>query len=386
MTELRPHTGRLMATPTEELTHPRVVELDPRSDGRWEAFLGAHPSALVYHHPAWLDALAQEYGVEPIGLACEGPDSQISGVLPLFPARGLPFRVEGQGAGRRLTSLPRTPIAGPVATDRASSRALIAAAVERAREENGARLQLKVEGRELDGLVDGLVGVPWLPTYALDLPEDGDAVRFGNSRNHSRIMWSIAKAEKQGIEVRPAVDEVELRAWYPLYLETMRAHAVPPRPLRFFESLWRLLRPHGLMRLLLAERYENRATRFVAGSVFLMFGHTVFYAYTGSRTADLRFRANDLIQWHAIHDAARSGFRRYDLGEVSRGDQGLVEFKKKWGASPRPLYRYYFPPLDSGDAGPLESGSRLRAAAASVWRRLPLKLTAVLGDRLYRYT
>jgi hypothetical protein len=117
-----------------------------------------------------------------------------------------------------------------------------------------------------------------------------------------------------------------------------------------------------------------------------MFGQTVFYAYTGARTAEQRLRPNDVIQWRAIHDAAREGFRRYDLGEVSEGDPGLVEFKKKWGATPRLLYRYYYPALASADSGLLESGSRLRTLAGSVWQRLPLGLTAFVGDRLYRYS
>ena len=35
----------------------RVVEVDPQTDPRWEAFVAAHPDGLVYHHPAWLQAL-----------------------------------------------------------------------------------------------------------------------------------------------------------------------------------------------------------------------------------------------------------------------------------------------------------------------------------------
>jgi CelD/BcsL family acetyltransferase involved in cellulose biosynthesis len=363
----------------------RVVRCDPLSDPRWEPFLATHPNALVYHHPAWLRALAGEYGQEPIGLACEDGAGEMLGVLPLFRGRGLPFRVEGQSAGGRLSSLPRTPVAGPVAADRDVAAALLAAAAEHARSA-GVRLQLKVEGRELDGLVDGLEGVPWLPAYAVELPDDPDALRFGNSRNHGRIMWAIGKARKHGVGVRPAESEADLRAWYGLYLETMRAHAVPPRSYRFFAALWHGLRPHGLMRLLLAERPGARGPRLIAGSVFLMYGRTVFYAYTGAHAEDLRLRANDVIQARAIRDAVEAGFRRYDLGEVSEDDPGLVEFKRKWGATPPLLYRYYYPALDVDGAGALESGSRLRTVAGRIWRRLPLRVTAVIGDRLYRYS
>ena len=387
----RPPPGRSrraspIPTQSERASQLRVVELEPRSDPRWEAFLGTHPDALVYHHSAWLDALSREYGEEPLGLACEDERGDLRGVLPLFRARGLPVRVGGQVNGRRLTSLPRTPIAGPLAAGREATLALVAAAAERARAEGGARLQLKVDGPALDGLVDGVEGVPWLKAYALDLPRDPNALRFGNPRNHGRILWAVGKAAKQGVEVRPAERENELRAWYRLYLETMRLHAVPPRPYRFFEALWRLLRPRGLMQLLLAERRASGTSRLLAGSIFLMYGQTVSYAFNGARTADLRLRPNDLIQWRAINDAIGGGFLRYDLGEVSDDDPGLVDFKKKWGATPRLLYRYYDPALDTSDPGLLGSGSRLRAFGGGVWRRLPLELTAFLGDRLYRYS
>jgi hypothetical protein len=367
-------------------SHLRVVDIDPRSDPRWEEFVGAHEDALVYHHPAWLDALSREYGQQPIGLACEVGDDELRGVLPLFRSRGLPFRVEGQGAGPRLSSLPRTPIAGPLAADQDALRALLAAAVDRVRRDAGVRLQLKVEGRTLDGLIEGLEGVPWLPTYVLELPDDPDALRFGNSRNHARIAWAVGKAGKRGVEVRSAENEEDLRAWYRLYLETMRFHAVPARPYRFFAELWTLLRPRGLMRLLVAELRERTSSRIVAGSIFLMFGRTVSYAYTGARSHELYLRANDVIQWHAIRAAVEAGFRRYDLGEVAEADAGLVDFKRKWGAEPSLLYRYYHPPLGEEGTGTLESGGRVRALAGAVWRRLPLSVTAALADRVYRYT
>src|SRR5207245_2008081 len=71
-------------------------------------------------------------------------------------------------------------------------------------------------------------------------------------RNHSRIRWSVNKAAKLGVQVRTAEDEHDLRAWYQLYLETMRWNTVPPRSYRFFEALWRELHAVGLIRLLLA--------------------------------------------------------------------------------------------------------------------------------------
>src|SRR5262245_44081383 len=77
----------------------RVVELDPLADPHWEAFVVAHPDALVYQHPLWLQVLAQVYKYTPVGLACVDATAQLRGILPLVSKKGLLTR-------RRLSSLP----------------------------------------------------------------------------------------------------------------------------------------------------------------------------------------------------------------------------------------------------------------------------------------
>jgi CelD/BcsL family acetyltransferase involved in cellulose biosynthesis len=359
-----------------------VVQVDPTADPRWEAFVSSHPDALVYHHPAWLQVLEREYGRPPLGLACEDAEGQLLGVLPLLHTRGLPLGRGRQRTARRLSSLPRTPVAGPLAAEPAVAAALVRAAVERVRAERGTRFELKPLAPDLDGAVDGLVRAAWRTTFVVDLPDRPGKLRFGSPRNHARIKWAVAKATKLGMCVRSAETEDDLRAWYALYLETMRRHVVPPRPYRFFEAAWNLLRPLGLLRLLIAERAG--VARPLAGSIFLMFGRTVFYAFNGSRREDLGMRPNDAILWQALHDACRAGFRSFDLGEVAEQHTGLAEFKSKWGAAARRLYRYYYPApseLEDAHAG---AGPVLHVAQAA-WRRLPLGATAHLGDWVYGY-
>ena len=361
-----------------ESAAPRVVEVDPQWDPRWEAFVASHPDGLIYHHPAWLQVLERAYGHKPIPLAYEDADGQLQAVLPLFRTRGLL-------TGRGLSSLPHTPVAGPLSRDDRALTAVVRAAIERVHREPGARLQLKLPSAALDGLVEDVVGVPWEETYVLELPEQPAELRFGNSRNHGRIKWAINKATKLGVEVRPAETQDDLRAWYELYLDTMRWHVIPPRPYRFFEAVWELLRPRGLMRLLLAEQHEAGQSRLLAGSLFLMFGQTVFYAFNGRRRGDLALRPNDVIQWQAIHDAHQGGFRRYDFGEVEENQQGLAEFKGKWGAEPKRLCRYYYPAPRGLETSVVKSDGSARRLANAAWRRLPLKVTAQLGDWIYRY-
>ena len=362
----------------------RIVEIDPSRDSRWDDFIRAHPDGLVYHHSAWLRTLACEYDNGSVALACADADGRLHGILPLAYTRGTPFGLGGAGAGRRLASLPRTPLAGPLGTNRAVA-ALLAAAMERVAAEPGVRLQIKPAG-ELDE-VPGLMEAPWRMNYVLDLPDDPDKIRFGSSHHHARIKWAANKATKSGVHVRPAESEDELRAWYRLYLNVDRRRLQPPRPYRFFEAAWRLLRPLGMMRLLVAEQTIGETSEVIAGSVLLMLGRTVFYAFNGSLPEALHAHPNDLIQWHAIHQASAEGFARYDFGEVADANHDLAAFKEKWGTEARRLRRYYYPapPDVESDYPSLGSDNFLSRAATAGWHHLPFAATTYIGDRVYRY-
>lgn len=109
----------------------------------------------------------------------------------------------------------------------------------------------------------------------------------------------------------------------------MRWHCLPPRPFRLFEAMWDSLRPLGMMRLLLAEQVTGTGSTLLAGSLLLMFGSTVFYAFNGSRRDALNLRPRDLIRWHAIHKASPEGYQYDDVGVVSANHHGLAQFKSK---------------------------------------------------------
>ena len=139
------------------------------------------------------------------------------------------------------------------------------------------------------------------------------------------------------------------------------------------------------MRLLLAEQRQAGQTKLLAGSLFLMFGQTVFYAFNGRRQEDLSLRPNDAIHWQAIRDACTDGYRRYDLGEVTANNPGLAAFKHKWGAEQRWLYRYYYPAPRELEAGILESASPTHQLARAAWRRLPIRATVHFSAWLHLY-
>jgi hypothetical protein len=383
----------------------RIFALDLQNDPRWEAFISSHPAALVYHHPAWLRTLESEYGEKCIPLACEGGDGKLRAILPLSLTKGLPFAIGNHATGRRLSSLPRTPIAGPLAMDQEATTEILRAAIDLARDQH-AQLELKTTSKGLEQSVRELACLPWRFTYITQLPHPSDALwdmfcererctrdcgiceecthlRFGNARKQHRVKWAANKALRLGLRIRDAENEQDLKEWYRLYLDAMRPNAVPPRPYRFFRDLWSNMRPTGLLRLAIAERHaEDGQKRMVAGSILLGFGQTVCYSFTGCAPTDFGLHPHDIIQLDSIRTACKQGFRWYDFGEVPDEHEELNQFKSKWGSEPQRLYRYYYPAAP--DKGSPEPG-RLNTAVRQIWRRLPLSATACLGDWIYRY-
>ena len=380
MLQIRSRSSAQAATGDHRSAKPaggtNIVELDADPRGRWGDFVRSRSDALIYHHPLWLRVLADSYGFRPLGLGCEDMDGALLGVLPLCYTRGILTR-------RTLSSLPRTPVAGPLAINDRVRWLLMTAAVERARREGGVRLELKVPETGYTGAVRDTGRARWDPTYIRNLSGAVGELRFGNSRNHAQIKRAVSKSQRLGVEVRAAGSEADLRRWYDLYLRTLRRHGVPPRPYRFFQAAWRLLSRNGMMRLLLAE--QRSAGRLLAGSVFFSYGNTTFFAFNGTRDDALPLRPNDAIHWQAIHDAYTGGTVFYDLGEVDASNEGLARFKTKWGAEPAWLYRYYYPADHIPAPRSLDTEGYGKRLARMAWRRVPVGATAVIGDWLYRY-
>jgi hypothetical protein len=352
----------------------RAIPVDPQ-DPRVEDYVAAHSEALLYHHPAWLRVLERSYGCEPLLLACEGT-KRLRGILPLVRSRGIV-------TGRRVSSLAHTPVCGPLADSSEAAAALMASAVELVRRHPGTALELRLPSRRFGDGAYGANAVPSEVMYELQLPDDMAPLRFGNARNHGRIKWAVNKATRFGVEVREAKHPEQLRAWYALYVETMRAHARLPIPRRFFEAIWELS-PGGSVRLLLAEQ-AGAHRQLLAGSLFLLYGQTAIYAFNGRRGDRLASRPNELLLWRAIHDAREAGFTRFSFGQVAAGQDGLAQFKAKWGAKECSPHRYVYPPQSAGMGAARGCAAAFERAGAPLMRRLPARLATLAGDAVYRY-
>jgi len=355
-----------------------VVPIDPVADPRWDALVREHPEAGPYHLGAWAEILRTAYRDEPAYLALQSPDGELVGGLPLMHTRGLVTR-------RRMRSLPVVPPAGPLAPHEDGARALIEAACRLA-DGSGARVwTLHARTAGYEELVADLRPVPKHPTWILELPADVDELRAGWKKTSNNLWRSLRKADKAGVTVREATSELDLRAFYALYLRTMRRRSTLPRPYRQLREDRRLLGPSGAFRLFVAEHEGD----IVAAGVYHALGDAVDLLYNGSDDSRLDTRPNHALYWHVIEWAAEAGYTHMDFGHAKPGSS-LARFKAQWSAREVPEYRYDYVPGSPGGAptpGPgraLEGRGR-QGLMERTWQRLPLPLTRLAAGVAYRY-
>jgi hypothetical protein len=364
---------------------PRTaVEIDPLTDARYEAFVAGHERATAYHSGAWARILSSAYGFRPEYLAIDGQSGELEGVMPLMYTRGVI-------SGKRLRGLPVVPPAGPLGVTADREAALVEAAC-RAADRRGARLMFATRTGGYEQAVPGLSGRAKHPTWVTPLGDDADELRRSWKKGSNNLFRNIAKAEKLGVTVREGTGEADLRAFYLLYLETMRRHRSLPRAWRQLALDQRLLGPRGEFRLFLAE-HEGRV---VAAAVFHAFAGAVDLLYNGSATSERDLRANFALYWHALRWAIESGHRHFDWGEAQEGGS-LSRFKAQWSAEPVREYVYEYAP--GADTGPSRADrlrnqhdaldvpgelSRRERLIDGAWERAPLRLTQTAGALVYR--
>jgi hypothetical protein len=362
----------------------KVSEETSEIDKEWISFIQERAECSIYYHPAWLRVLEEETNQKITKLVCRDNKEELVGILPLQNTKGMPFGIGGTPAIKRMSSLPRTPIGGLVAINDEVADILISKAIEISNKNSKYRLQIKSFNGGLNERISVLSKYYWREFYFTDIPKYPEELRFGNSKNHTKIKWGVNKAIKNGIKIRYSDSEKDLLQWYNLYLDTMKFHTTPPRSLRFFKSLWKNLKAEGLMQLVLAELEDSGKQRIIAGSIFLTFNKIVVYAFNGSDRDVFELRPNDLIHWTVIHDAQKKGFEIYDWGEVTRGQEGLAAYKEKWSSKKLNMYHYYFPGFEKIGEDDIDSGIK-EGLLKNLWGLLPLKITSIIGTQIFKY-
>lgn len=176
-------------------------------------------------------------------------------------------------------------------------------------------------------------GVQPIAIMELDVDQDAEKI-FEGFKNKWR--YNVRLAERKGVTVREGARS-DIGAFHALYAQTAQRDGFTGRPRSYFERLWDVLEPIGMLKMWVAE-YDGMP---LSSIICTMIGSRVIYNYGASSNEHRSVMPNHLIQWTAIRWAHDAGYKIYDFRGVSpirKGEpaedhlSGLNRFKEGFGA------------------------------------------------------
>lgn len=194
----------------------------------------------------------------------------------------------------------------------------------------------------------------------------------------SSLKRNLRKAERSGLRFSARTDWQAVKQFYHLHLLTRKKLGVPVQPKQFFRRLHEKMLKQDLGFVGLVRQGD----RVLAAAVFLTFGGMMTYKYGASDPCALALRPNDYLFHQVMQRAVEQDFDRFDFGITFRCDEGLRQFKRKWGARELDVHHFRI----AGRVTPsLEDSNALKLVSAVI-RRSPPIVCRLVGELCYRYS
>ena len=327
---------------------------------RWDEYVLGNASASNYHRWGWKVAIEQTFAWPSFYLAALEGD-QIVGVLPLVLQTSRIF-------GRFLTSIPFFSYGGVLGNTNDIERALVAQAVEIAKQHEVGFMELRHRGAVPE------VGLPTREhkvTFIRDLPENEEALWKSID---SKVRADVRKANSYGL-VSEVAGKEGLEEFYGIFSRNMRDLGTPVYSKAFFANILSQFPKETFITIV---RSEGRA---VASSFLCGNRDTLEVPWSSSLREYLKLKPNMSLYWKNLSLAVELGYEHFDFGRSSH-DSGTQRFKTQWGPRPVPLSWLYWSP--DGKSGSADRHDAKYQLAVKVWQKLPLGLANAIGPSLSR--
>jgi CelD/BcsL family acetyltransferase involved in cellulose biosynthesis len=297
----------------------------------WNSYLLDNPKSSFFHTLDWKDIIERVYGFEPCYfLAMEGDD--VKGIVCSFFTKSVIF-------GKKIISTPFNFYNEPLFDDADAASVLIKAVIDIAKHKDVKYVEFKSLS-EFDNSIASNFSLVKNDHYfisGLQLKGTPDeSVKSYTSRLTKNLRTLKSNALKNNIKVRELSSVSDLEAFYDVLVRLYRdKHNMIPQPYSLFRSLYDL--GEKKFRLLVCTKDD----KVVGGMVLLFFKDQVVYAYGASNPDYANFSPSTLLVDHAINLVSGLGCSHMDFGVTSPYQEGLLNFKSSFGATPKKLPFYY---------------------------------------------
>jgi FemAB-related protein (PEP-CTERM system-associated) len=230
-----------------------------------------------------------------------------------------------------------------------------------------------LEIRNQDDLLDGLPVKDLYYAFKKEISSANDENLKAIPRKTRRM---VRKGMKNNLNARFGGSEL-VDQFYQLFAHSYRSLGTPVFPKLWLKSI---LKQFGCDSSILIIYKDGKP---LSGVLSFYFKDQVIPYYSGAYPDSYKYAANDYLYWSLMRDAADKGCRIFDFGR-SKKHTGPYNFKRHWGFDPCPLpYQYY---LNNIKQLPNISPANPKYnKAIEVWKKLPLRVTKVIGPRIVKY-
>jgi len=172
------------------------------------------------------------------------------------------------------------------------------------------------------------------------------------SKMRRSTRYNIRLAERRGIRVRRGT-EADLDAYCRMVEETAQRQGFRPFPPEYYVAMWRVLEPHGYLRLTVVE-YDDEA---IAAQFSIPFGDTTINKLSVWSGRYGKYRPNEMLHWEVMKWSKDLGYDFYDFEGINlqaaealssgnplppNHEQSLTSFKLGFGGDIRLFPGAYF--------------------------------------------
>jgi len=344
----------------------KIVRIRPQTDSLWERLVQSQKST-VFHSPEWMEVLTDTYDFDIRAQVLVNEAGE--------PEAGIPFCQIEDIKKKRLVTLPFSDYCDPLLESYEQWTSL----TEPFFAEN-CPYTIRCVHNDVPLADDRFQQVDKAKWHGLDLNPDLDSLWHGV---HSSARRAIRKAEREGVIVRIAEQEEDLRAFFELHLGVRKyKYRMVAQPYRFFESIWRhfIETQQGLLMVAIHQ------DKIIGGVLFLVWKNRLYYKFNASAPINLAVRPNDLMIWEGIKYGKTQDYTYLDFGLSDWDQEGLVRYKRKFATEEKTISFLRYEP----DGGPTYQEQQLRRLFPQLTdlftdESVPDTITEKAGEILYRF-
>ncbi len=346
-------------------TNCEIKRLSPTLFTEWDAYVKAHQQGSFFHLSGWQTVIEKSFNHASYFLYAE-QEGMFCGVLPLVEVKSKLF-------GHSLVSTPFCVYGGAIADSSEISRQLEGEACQLAEELGVDYLELRYKNKQDSTLLLKQAH----STFGCDIAEDSDKI-LANIKKKQRAVIRHSLKNELSCSISSTAKNTDFTDFYQLLSTSYRNLGTPIFTERYFESL---MSTFGDCSDIAVVRDKNNQPSSAVMNFY--FNEEVLPYYGGGTDSARGLKSADFMYYQVMCHALDKGKTWFDFGR-SKNDSGPYKYKKNWGMEPKPLYYYYY--LVNADELPnLSPNNPKYKFFISMWQKLPLKLSQLIGPFLSKY-